>query len=170
MQEVSIRAICYFKDFILEWSKKICSFFGHKDVFCDLKKEIIAAVEVAINEYGINTFYVGDRGEFDRQAAGVVRSMKSKYPNIKLILVLPYFTNKLNEYKEIYESEYDEIWIPEQLMDIHPKGAITLRNRIMVNNSELIICYIKRDYGGAQATIKYTKKQNKKIININKDR
>lgn len=137
-------------------------------MFCDLKKDIITAVEVAINEYGINTFYVGDRGDFDRHAAGAVRSLKYKYPNIKLVLVLPYFTNKLNEYKEIYKMDYDSIYIPTELADVHPKGAITKRNRIMVDESELIICYINRDFGGAYDTVKYAERQNKNIIHIEK--
>ena len=156
------------RSYLFCFMEMICSFFGHRDVFCDLKKEIIDAIEVAINEYGINTFYVGDRGDFDRQAAGAVRLLKHKYPNIKLVLVLPYFTNKLNEYKGIYEIDYDSIYIPSELADVHPKGAITKRNRIMVDESELIICYINRDFGGAYNTVKYAERQNKNIIHIEK--
>lgn len=145
---------------------KICSLFGHRDVYCDLKKEIIDAIEVAINEYGISTFYVGDNGDFDRMAAGAVRLIKQKYPNIKLVLVLPYFTNKLNNYKHIYESDYDSIYIPSELADVHPKSAITKRNRIMVDESDLIICYLSREHGGAYTSVNYAKKKNIPTINL----
>lgn len=147
---------------------RICSFFGHRDVFCDLSNELYKAIETAITEYSITTFYVGDRGNFDRQASGAVLAMKQKYEQIRLVLVLPYFTNKLNEYKEIYESQYDEIIIPSILDGVHPKGAITKRNRWMVNESELIISYITREFGGAYDTVKYASKRNKRIINIGK--
>lgn len=145
---------------------KICSFFGHRDIVLDLSDEVEQAVEKAINEYGITAFYVGDRGEFDRQATGVIVKLKRKYPHIKLILVLPYFTNKLNEYKELYEKEYDSVIIPSELMGAHPKSAITKRNKIMVDDSQLIICYINRNYGGAYTAVKYAEKQNKKILYI----
>ncbi len=144
--------------------EKICSFFGHRDVFYDLRNELVIEIERAITEYGITTFYVGDRGDFDRKAAGAVMSMKHKYPNIKLVLVLPYFTNKLNEYKEFYEQDYDEIFIPQELMGVHPKGAITKRNRLMVDQSDLIICYVNREFGGAYNTVKYAERKMKTII------
>ena len=147
---------------------RICSFFGHRDVFCDLSDELKSSIETAITEHSITTFYVGDRGNFDRQASGCVLAMKKKYPHIRLVLILPYFTNKLNEYKEIYESQYDDIIIPSILDGVHPKGAITKRNRWMVDESELIISYIARDFGGAYNTVKYASRRNKRIINISK--
>lgn len=76
----------------------------------------------------------------------------------------PFF--KLNEYKEIYENDYDEIIIPSELAGVHPKSAITKRNRWMVDKSELIICYIQRDFGGAFDTIKYANRQSKIIIEL----
>lgn len=146
--------------------EKICSFFGHRDVFENISDELKQAIEKAITEYDINTFYVGDRGDFDRRAAGAVRSMKSKHPDIKVVLVLPYFTNKINEYKEFYEEDYDSIFLPQELMGVHPKGAITKRNRLMVDESELIICYVKREFGGAYNTVKYAERKKKNIIRI----
>lgn len=147
---------------------RICSFFGHRDIFCDLSDELKNAIETAITEHSITTFFVGDRGSFDRQASGAVLAMKKKYEQIRLVLILPYFTNKLNEYKEIYERQYDEIIIPSILDGVHPKGAITKRNRWMVDESVLIISYIKREGGGAYNTVKYASKRNKCIINIYK--
>jgi len=108
--------------------EKICSFFGHREVFKDLRKELDQAINQAISEYEITTFYVGDRGEFDRLAAGAVRSAKRNHPQIKLVLILPYFTNKLNEYKEFYEQDYDEIIIPSELAGARPEIAITKYN------------------------------------------
>lgn len=148
------------------YMEKICSFFGHRDVICDLSNELKQSIEKAINEYGITIFYVGDRGAFDRQATGAVKAMKRKYPDIKLVLVLPYFTNKLNKYKEYYEQDYDEIYIPQELMGVHYKSAVTKRNRLMVDQSELIICYINRENGGAYNTVKYALRKNVATINL----
>lgn len=146
--------------------EKICSFFGHRDVFVNLSNQLNQAIEKAILEYGVTTFYVGDRGDFDRQGASAVRAMKHKYPNIKLVLILPYFSNKLNTYKEYYQQQYDEIIIPSVLDGVHPKGAITKRNRWMVEQSSCIIAYINREYGGAYTTVMYAKKKKLPINNL----
>ena len=136
------------------------------DIYLNLSSELKNSIEKAITEFGITTFYVGENGDFDRMAAGAVRSIKRRYPNIKLILVLPYFTNRINEYKEIYESDFDSIYIPSELADVHPKAAITKRNQIMVDESDLIICYVTREHGGAFNAAKYSKKKNIPTINI----
>ena len=146
--------------------ERICSFFGHRNVFVDLRDKIENAAKKVISEYGVNTFYVGDRGEFDRQSVSAICSLKHEYPNIKLILVLPYLTNKLNTYKEYYQQQFDEIVIPSVLDDVHPKGAITRRNRWMVEQSSYIISYINRDHSGAYTAVSYAKKKKLPINNL----
>ena len=56
--------------------------------------------------------------------------------------------------------------IPECIGKTHPKGAITKRNRWMVEQADLLICYIEREEGGAFTALKYAKKQKKTIINL----
>lgn len=48
----------------------------------------------------------------------------------------------------------------------HPKGAITKRNRWMVEQADLLVCYVEQDEGGAYAALKYAKKLGKKTINL----
>ena len=59
-------------------------------------------------------FYTGGMGEFDSKCASAVRLAKRQYPHLKirLALVLPYMSNKLNTEKAYYEYYYDEIIIP----------------------------------------------------------
>ena len=77
-------------------------------------------------------------------------------------LVLPYTVANL----EYYEKYYDGIIIPETVYGAHPKIAITLKNRWMVEQSELVITYVTRKKGGAYAALKYAQKRNKKIVNL----
>jgi hypothetical protein len=67
---------------------------------------------------------------------------------------------------EYYEKYYDHIIVPESVYGVHPKVAITLKNRWMVEQSDLVIAYIERDKGGAYKAIKYAEKRNKKVINL----
>ena len=61
---------------------------------------------------------------------------------------------------------YDNIIIPPAIVGIHYKRAITARNRWMVDNSDLIISYIVRNYGGAADTVNYAKRTDKRIISF----
>jgi hypothetical protein len=52
----------------------------------------------------------------------------------------------------------------------HPKSAIQIRNREMVDRSDLVVFYIQRESGGAWQTMKYVKKQGKTYINLHDQR
>ncbi len=113
-------------------------------------------------------FLTGGMGEFDGLCAGIVRSAQRRHPHldIRLALVLPYMTNRLNKDKLYYETSYDEIIIPEELAGVHYKAAIKKRNRWLVDRADYILAYIHRDFGGAFETVKYAQKQGKTIINL----
>ena len=53
-----------------------------------------------------------------------------------------------------------------ELADIHYKTVIHKRNQWIVDNSSVIIGYIKRDCGGAYKALKYAEKQKKYIVFI----
>jgi len=44
--------------------------------------------------------------------------------------------------------------------------AILKRNEWMMKNADLIIAYVKRNYGGAYKSLQVAKRKKKKIINI----
>lgn len=144
---------------------KVCCGFGHRQVFQNIDEELDKAIRYCIND-GCRIFYTGDMGDFDRKFASTVRRYKHKYDDIKLILVCPYLTKKLQVYKEYYEEMYDDIIIPTELADIHYKQIITKRNQWIIDNSDYVISYTFRDYGGAYNAYKYATKQKKSIIKI----
>ena len=76
--------------------------------------------------------------------------------------MLPYAVTAL----EFYEKYYDSIIIPETVYGAHPKAAITLKNRWMIEQSDLVIVYVERNSGGAYKAMKYAEKLNKKLINL----
>ena len=67
---------------------------------------------------------------------------------------------------EYYEGYFDRVIIPECVGRTHPKGAITKRNKWMVEQADLLICYVERENGGAYAALKYAKALQKEIINL----
>ena len=69
---------------------KSCFFIGHRETSEAIYPTLYAAVEQHILEYGVTEFIVGHYGVFDRLAASAVKAAKHLYPDVKLILLLPY--------------------------------------------------------------------------------
>ena len=107
--------------------------------------------------------YIGRNGDFDIYAAMLVKKAQRLYggENNELILILPYNDKNI----EYYEQYYDDVRIFE-MPKLHPKAAITKRNRYIVEMCDLIICYVNAEEGGAYQAIKYAKRLNKDIINL----
>ncbi len=144
--------------------QRACCGFGHREVFCDIKRELYTAIIRLIEERSVNVFYTGGNGEFDAQFASAVRWAKKLYPNIKLYLVKPYMLQSLNKDKEFYNTYFNDVIIPQEMMGSHPKSAITKRNRWIIDKSDYVIAFVSREFGGAYAAVKYARKQNKTII------
>ena len=147
-----------------------CTFAGHREVYQGgVGADIDAAIEKIIDQGDDSfNFLVGGMGEFDGLCSGAVRGAKRRHPEkqITLSLVLPYLTHDLNENKEYYSLLYDEIIVPIELAGIHYKKAITARNRWLIDQSDFLIAFVMRDFGGAYSTLKYAEKKNLEIINI----
>ena len=144
---------------------KACCGFGHRNVFENIRDKLDNAVEIAIAQ-GCGMFYTGAMGDFDSLFSSAVRSAKKVYPYIKLICVKPYFTTDINTDKDYHAALYDDIIIPDELAGIHPKAAIKARNRWMIDNSDIVLIYTVRNYGGAYEAKQYAQHENKAIIII----
>ena len=120
-----------------------------------------------IKNHNVKEFWVGNYGEFDYMSAKAVREMKTIYKNIELILVIPYLTKTINEYKQVYYSNFDSILIADIPQNTPHRYKILKCNRYIVNNSNFMICYVDHFWGGAAKTFKYAQSQkNIKIFNL----
>jgi len=149
----------------------VCTFAGHREVYqANISEMLDKAISKIINTDDNFRFLVGGMGEFDGICSSAVRRAKRKYPNkeIRLELVLPYLTHELNENKLYYETSFDDVVIPIELAGVHYKSAITKRNRWMVEQSDWLIAFIYRDFGGAYTTLRYAEKKGLQIINLAK--
>ena len=132
----------------------------------DIEKPLQAVLERLVAERGVRVFYAGGMGEFDELFARTVRSIKRECPSLRLVLVMPYLTARLNVNKAFYEAQYDEILIPAELDGVHPKAAIGLRNRWMVDHSDFVVAAIHRDFGGAAEAVLYAEERSKEVLQI----
>ena len=145
-----------------------CTFAGHAELYADIREHLYKVIDDCLQNTDEAIFYVGGRGKFDRMAENTVRAAKERYKNkdIRLYLVEPYMSVRLNRDREYNMQLYDDIIIPTELIGVHPKAAIPKRNRLMVDWSDLVIAYVCRDYGGAFQTLNYARRKNKRIINL----
>ena len=113
-------------------------------------------------------FLVGRNGEFDQLVSSTVRRVKRNYrdDNSALMLVLPYLTAEYENNHQSFHEYYDEIEICQDAAGGHYKAAIQVRNREMVDRSDLVVCCIEHNSGGAFQTVQYAKKKNKEIVNL----
>ena len=86
--------------------------------------------------------------------------------NSALVLVLPYLTAEYLNNENYFHDYYTDIEISHVASVAHPKSAIQIRNREMVDRANLIICYIEHEKGGAWQTVEYAIKQGKTVINL----
>ena len=143
------------------------TFFGHREVWNirELEAKLIPILKNVMDTHTYIEFYIGRNGEFDEFVASIIKRLKKEREmsyNI-LILVLPYTVKDM----EYYEKYYDEMIIPESIGKAHYKNAISLRNRWMVDQTDLVIVNVERQSGGAYTAMRYAEKQNKEVINLN---
>ena len=131
-----------------------CTFFGHRDspdsLFPILKEKILSLL---IN-HQVSVFYVGTHGNFDTMAYRAVKELQVEYPEIRVYRVLAYMSKE-----EIADSI-----LPEGIEMVHPKYAISWRNKWMLDHADYVIAYTTHNYGGAAKYVKQAEKESKLVI------
>ena len=144
------------------------SLFGHREIdnMRRLEDQLTPIIKELIHTKLYVAFLIGRNGEFDEYAASIIKHVQKEVgkENNDLTLVLPYTVANL----EYYEKYYDNIIIPECMVGVHPKRAITLKNQWMIEQSDLVVVYVAQDKGGAYTAMKHANKKNKKVINLYK--
>lgn len=142
---------------------KTCSFFGHRYLYDNIDEKLIEHIEYAINKLEVIVFYVGGYGNFDSKVTSVMIDIRKKYPHIKLYLALAYLP--LEKDNIALSKWYDGTIYFEGLEFAVKRFAISKRNTLIVDNSDVIICYITRDHGGAYKAVAHAKRLQKTIYN-----
>ena len=151
--------------------KLTVSLFGHRIIeeYITVESKLYELLRIIMQrECGKVEFLVGRNGDFDLMAASVIRKSKKETgnENVFLTLVLPYVTTELRNNTESFESYYDSIEICEASADCNFKYAIVARNRDMIDRSDMVVVYVRNESGGAYQALKYSEKNQKRIINL----
>ena len=135
---------------------KSCFFIGHREA----DERLLHGPELVINrlicEEHVCYFYVGGYGGFDRLAAAAVKRMKQKYPDITLMLVLPYHPA---ERPMDPPDGFDGTYHPEGLEHTPKRYAIVRANRIMIDTCHWLVCYVYHGAGNSRKLLEYAQKR-----------
>lgn len=145
---------------------RCCSAFGHADFYSDVHAVLHQTISELVSTQGATLFLTGGMGDFDALFCRTVREVRAQNKQIQLVLVIPYFSNELNSNKEFYNTFYDDVVIPDELLGVYYKSAIQKRNRWIVDRSDFVLSGVYRDFGGAYQTIQYALKSGKEVIDI----
>ena len=138
-----------------------CTFFGHRDCIETVKPALLEVLEDLIRNHGVDTFYVGNQGQFDASVRSTLRQLQTKYPHIRYAVVLAYMPGEKTEY-----TDTSDTMLPEGIEGIHPRYAINWRNRWMLKNADFVVTFINRSWGGAVQYAKSAINQGKTVFNI----
>ena len=146
---------------------KSCFFIGHREADEQLLPRLELEIERLIALENVRYFYVGGYGGFDRIAASAVKHVKQKYPDITLMLVLPYHPA---DHPTETPNGFDGTYYPDGLENTPKRYAIMRTNKIMVDTCNYLVCYVNHGASNSRKLLEYAKQREIKglirIINI----
>ena len=99
----------------------VCTFFGHRECYSLDKQVLMNAIEDLIRK-GVDTFYVGNQGQFDSAVYACLKRLRNRHPHIRVCVVLAYLPTEKSEYEDMADTMYPEI-------EGHPKFARLAKRR-----------------------------------------
>lgn len=144
--------------------------FGHRQVddFQSAEQAVESIIEDLLKEHEYVEFLVGRDGEFDQIVSSTVLRIKKRMDsaNCSLTWIMPYQKAEYVNNRDSYDSYYDSVEVCEKSAHAHPKSAIQIRNKEMVDRADLCVFYVTRKNGGAYQTLRYAVKAKANYVNL----
>ena len=147
-------------------------FTGHRDVYRAEGSEafgILCATLLPFIEKGYKFFISGGALGFDTMAAEAVIRLRSEFPEIKLILMLPCKSQsaswsawQIKKHKEILRAADEIIYTSEE----YSRECMFVRDRAMADASSICIAYCSKTRGGTAYTVSYALKNGIAVTNL----
>ena len=151
-----------------------CFFTGHRNIGFDVM--LIVKTGYIINDLineGVTDFYAGGALGWDMICEELILSLRKKYPEIKLHLILPCPPEQQTSgWDEGDRAEYDSILKSADDVEIisenYDKDCMKKRNTRLAELGEICLCYYneKNFRSGTGQTVRMAQKAEKKIINV----
>lgn len=136
------------------------TFFGHRDVPKEIEPTLRKTLTDLIENHNANELYVGNNGKFDAMVRRQLEDLSEIY-DINYSIVLAYMPCKKNEYDNFTNTIF-----PEGIETAPKRLAICKRNEWMTRQSDIVVTYVTRNFGGAWKFKTLSEKQGEIIIEL----
>lgn len=136
-----------------------CAFFGHRDAPFEIRDKLKETVINLIEERGVDVFYVGNNGNFDRMALSVLKELSEMYPQIDYYVVYAYLPEKGGE-------DFEHTIYPEGIETVPKRFAIDYRNRWIVGQADIVVAYVRHSFGGAAKFVDMAERQGREVVGL----
>lgn len=152
------------------------SFFGHRYLnnVLEIKERLTKQLQFWYS-LGARKFKIGMHGQFDKLALEECLAFKKTNGDVDIYLTVTSFSS-LQKEKESNSllDYYHQMGIKTviyEIENIYFKQQIIYSNCRMIDESDVIICYVNLldNKSGAKRAVDYASKQNKTVINLYKD-
>ena len=153
--------------------EKSCAFTGHRELPTGTELILLTEkLERSIKELtdrGYTDFYAGGALGFDTLCALTVLKLRYKGVPVKLNLLLPYrgqegSWSKMD--KKIYADILSLADRVEYVGEEYTKSCFFKRNRALVDNSSVLINFLRKPQSGTAQTVNYAKKCALELISL----
>lgn len=151
---------------------RICCFTGHRLLPPDASVALCRALDrrlFALVEQGVTEFRAGGARGFDTLAALRVLALREKHPQVRLVLYLPCLSQS-DAWREGERALYQDIL--SRADEVHyvskqyTRGCMQMRNRALVDGSDICLAYLTRSEGGTKQTFLYALRQGLEVVNL----
>jgi len=138
-----------------------CTFFGNRNTPDAVAPKLEAALIDLIENRGVDRFYVGDCGAFDRMVCRCLRRLSQRYPGVTYRVVLAYMPTQKND--DFYSHE--ETIYPDGLETVPRRYAIARRNEWMISRADYVVTCVHQ-IGGAKQFRELSLRRGKTVIDL----
>ncbi len=146
-----------------------CAFSGHRKLnLYDFNNLLLDRIILNLIKNGTKEFYCGMAVGFDVAAAESVLFFKKKY-DVKLIACLP-CDDQAYRFSAASRQRYERVLTQcDEVISLAPlyfSGCMHARDRYLVDNCDVLVCFLRKNSGGTFYTVNYARQSNKKLIEL----
>lgn len=131
---------------------KSCFLVGHHDAPISIQPLLDQIVEKLITQQDVSCFYVGCHGSFDAMAVSAIQKAIACRADVYAYLVIPYHPcERQYSVPEFFEDTY----YPNGMEVVPRRYAIPRANRIVLDESDILVTFVSRQGGNAAKLLKH---------------
>lgn len=133
-----------------------------------LRRRLVEAVETLYSD-GCRTFCAGGALGFDRMAADTVLALRQKYPDLRLLLMVPCRDQAARWSagdRAIYERQLRDADEVRVLSERYFDGCMRERNRQMVAIASVCVAYVTSLHSGSAQTVRMAEARGIPVIHL----